>query len=217
MSIDVSRAARWAWPLVVVAAATAVLTFWLMTGPLARGGGSANSAYADASWGDYYDNIPAMAAASDAVVIGRVVAGRTSVNDQGITHTDFELQVQRTLKGAPTANSSIVVYQTGGPAVNGYITEIEDDPLFKKGAIYLLFLTYYAPKQQYSVIGGPDGRFVVDGGKIEALSRAYPGRHIVDTGISGLTIDQVVKALSQPIPPSPTPPSLPTGSPLRHG
>ena len=78
--------------------------------------------------------------------------------------TDFAFKIDRILKGK--AVEEVVVHQTG--AEDGKM-EISDDPLFKTGERYILFLHEYETGR-YSVAGGPDGRFKVVGDKIYSMN-----------------------------------------------
>lgn len=73
----------------------------------------------------------------------------------GTPYTLFSASIKRWFAGS--GDSEIIIKQTGDESV-----EVEDDPLLKPGETAVLFLRDYSPGH-YFIVGGPPGRFHVDG------------------------------------------------------
>ena len=123
----------------------------------------------DASWAEYYHSMSALKAHSDVAVEGTItkasVEPRASSTD--VPYTDFQFTVGSTLldprhkiAAATAAKPAVLtIHQTGG-TVDDTTFQVDDDPLFKVGQKYVLFLQEYSPGH-YKVAGGPTGRFTV--------------------------------------------------------
>ena len=64
--------------------------------------------------------------------------------------------------------STIVLHQEGG-VVNGTLYQADDDPLFQIGEQTIIFLRQYSPGH-FFVLGGPSGRFRVNGNSVTPIS-----------------------------------------------
>lgn len=157
--------------------------------------GSAGSL--EASWAYNFSSFEDLSAASSLVVIGRVgsspakvVAATDTVGSAGISlhFTDWPFVVSKVLKGP--AAPSVVVRQTGA-VLDGRRIEIRDDPLFESDREYLLFLSFDAETGTYAVVGGPQGRLEVRGGRVSSLSVVYPSRQISDLDVRGMALGDV--------------------------
>lgn len=119
----------------------------------------------DASWAQSFKDVSSLKRASDLVVSGQVSAKVGQATSDGIPFTDFAFTVQAVVYDPRwVAPHSVILHQTGG-AAGGQVLEIADDPLFVVGERAVLFLRQYAPGHYY-VIGGPNGRFEVNGTRI---------------------------------------------------
>jgi hypothetical protein len=142
-------------------------------------------------WVKSYDDIPSLAADADLIAVGHVTG--IAPNDYQPSHgggTILDVMLGRVLKGSAAEGDTIHVGNAGAIGPDWSFEKVINDPPFVKGIDYLLFLA--RPEEgAYYVIGGPDGRFVIEDGHIQALSIAYGDPNFEDTGESGLTLDEV--------------------------
>jgi hypothetical protein len=75
---------------------------------------------------------------SDDVVLARVIKQWSHYDDAGRIVTDFQMQVERTEKGAATPGSAVVVRKLGG-IVGERGLRIAGEPTFRDGELVLLF------------------------------------------------------------------------------
>ncbi|HWG25902.1 hypothetical protein [Actinospica sp.] len=125
----------------------------------------------DASWAHYYRSMADLKAHTDVAVEGTITKAtqEPGASTTSAPFTDFQFTVTADLydpghrAAASTSGTPVTlsIHQTGG-AVNGEVYQFDDDPLFKVGERYVLFLREYAPGH-YMVAGGPTGRFSVSG------------------------------------------------------
>lgn len=134
----------------------------------------------EASWAQSYASISGLARAADLVGVfrvDRVVQVRKEPG--GVELTDFEAALIQRIKGP--AQNPVIIRQTGGPDM-----AVADDPLMRPGDEYVLFLHRYAPGRYY-VLGGPQGRFALDGqGRVWSLDAIDPG--VRDALAAGLQV-----------------------------
>ena len=148
----------------------------------------------EASWGHFYNNFGEMYSDSfvDAVVLGeitRVVSVQTEPPPKAasgslhLAFTDFEFKIERTLKGKEAV--LIILHQTGAEGD----FEIQDDPLFKIGEKYILFLHKYE-EGKYFVTGGPQGRFKIIVDKVYSMNYILPPEsYVPSVGLDTNAID----------------------------
>jgi uncharacterized lipoprotein YehR (DUF1307 family) len=126
----------------------------------------------DASWSEGFQSLSDMRKASDLIVSGEVVGvdkvtkhvlGEPRWGTEYLFLTDYKFRVDRVIKGA--SESLIVIRQTGAEGKQ----EVTDDPLFRIGQQAVLFLRT-GDSGTYMVAGGPQGRFIVLGGKVYSLN-----------------------------------------------
>lgn len=104
--------------------------------------------------------LKALAAASDAVVIGQVVEQASQVTeDDHFLFTDYQLDLDQVLKESPTASlkvpGKITVTRIGGTVLlEGHVIRTINDnfPLFHKSCRYLLFLKYLPDSDSYQAL-----------------------------------------------------------------
>lgn len=123
----------------------------------------------DASWAEYYHSMSALKAHSDIAVEGTITKASLEplASSSAVPFTDFQFTVASTLfdprheiaAASASKPAVITIHQTGGTE-SGTTFEVDDDPLFKVGQKYVLFLQEYSPGH-YKVAGGPSGRFTV--------------------------------------------------------
>ena len=125
----------------------------------------------DASWTRLYHDVKSLKQNADIVVRGSIakVAGVTQPQ-KGPVMTDFTFTVSHIVwdPHQQVKGTSIIIHQTGG-VVGNTRYQISDDPLFQVGEQAVLFLHQYSPGHYY-VIGGPSGRFAVQGGTVRPIN-----------------------------------------------
>jgi hypothetical protein len=154
----------------------------------------------DASWAVSFDNVQDLSKSADLIVIGSVESSRSSqdtfAGGASLIFTDFDFSASEVIKSQKD-QISIVIHQTGGKAA-GKVQELGDDPLFQSGVKYLLFLKYDPASRQYAVLGGPDGRFIVENDSVFSLSAKYPNREIDDLGIVNQPVAAIKASIATP-------------------
>ena len=148
-----------------------------------------------------YTSLDALMRASDLIVVGKV----TNANSEIETHpadpraqlvtTYFTIEIESHLYGDQSAET-LGIRQMGGSA-RDVRQELEGDPLFEVGDTYLLFMRRDPESPRFVVLGGADGRFVVNGDRALALSEVYPDRDIKDSGLGSLNLPDVERAISR--------------------
>lgn len=148
---------------------------------------ASSSILMDARWAKHYETLDELLTEADLVVRGRVDAAfreflePTALKSE-LPVTDFTFRIDEVLAGERPER--LVIRQTGGMTSRGKV-EVRDDRLMRPGEEYVLFLVT-PDRQTYVVIGGPQGRFIVDQGAISSLSAR--DRSIVDLGIRDLPL-----------------------------
>lgn len=83
-------------------------------------------------------------------------------------YTDFNFRIDTLLRGEKDTKS-ISLRQTGAPDK----FELSEDPLFKSGETYILFLHEYSEGKAF-VVGGPAGRFRIIDGNVYSMNYLLP-------------------------------------------
>lgn len=83
-------------------------------------------------------------------------------------YTRFNIKVKDVLKGNHTEDT-IIVTQRGGTYKEATF-RVKDDPLMKKGDEVILYLSYSPLTESYMIIGGPQGRYQIQDGKLYHIS-----------------------------------------------
>jgi hypothetical protein len=125
----------------------------------------------DASWAENYDSIASLKGGSHIVVVGIVNKQIKAYKDShGLPFSDFSVDIQQVVANPAklTVGSDVIVHQTGG-VVDNQLYQIDDDPLLNPGEHVVLFLHQYEPGQ-FRIVGGPQGRFVVESGQARPIS-----------------------------------------------
>lgn len=188
-----------------------------------------------ASWTSNAMAVDELVLESDLVVRGRVsqapitrvIRHELSVFDENnkvvgstvseMLFSDTVFEIIKTYYGKPQSN--ITVMQTGGydPAVSGSVEEMVDDPLYKVGEEYILFLVdisgdkVQAPNRELYRIVNPFGRYSVDGQKVYSYGQ-YTG---IDTFSATLIINELEAQIKQAVSLLPTPIELSTETPTQ--
>ena len=144
------------------------------------------------SWANHYHDIGDLCTEANLIAIGEIKNVINETEDKVaearwdpvvVYFTDFTFQVDKVLKGDEV--KEIILHQTG---VSGK-QEIKDDPLFKPGEEYILFLQEYETGK-YFVLGGPQGRFKIINDKIFSMNRILPDKVLLDSGLDTDNIDK---------------------------
>ncbi len=142
-------------------------------------------------WAIYYQNIAELYQGADLIAYGKidrvieVQAQTISHTDRGDNihyNTDFSFDISRVLKGDETGEA--VIHQLGAAGK----MPVMDDPLFEPGEKYILFLRK-TESGICVVLGGPQGRFKVDDGKVYSMDNAYTDKIMISPDFSYNGID----------------------------
>jgi hypothetical protein len=157
---------------------TLVLTSYVLWGIVFLSGCSSGSSYEqtpttvtlDTSWTRLYHDIKSLKHDSDVVISGTVTGIAKTDTSQSPVMTDYNFQIHQILwdPHKRIQGTGLIVRQTGGVA-NGTRYVVEDDPLFQIGQQAVLFLHEFN-SGYYFVLGGPSGRFLVQGGIVKTVN-----------------------------------------------
>lgn len=125
--------------------------------------------YISASWSKGYANLEELTQDSDLIAIISVKGIAEERLNKDLPSTIFTARVEKAISQSKT-EKEILIYMTGGPK-DGKQVQIIDDPLMKAGETYLVFCQKNADGT-YTVLGGPQGRFVYKDGTITSLHLA---------------------------------------------
>ena len=154
------------------------------------------------SWADGAPDMQGLFTTADAVVVGKIgkvidetneLLGESRFGKNYMYYTDFEFIIEANLK-AEVKNNSIIIHQIGKAGTQ----ELEDDPLFQSGDSYVLFLREYKPGN-YTVLGGPQGKFKIVNDKIYSLNYIYSGNNIqlpAATQVNGVSKTEFLQPLT---------------------
>ncbi len=125
-----------------------------------------------ASWSYAYSDVQELADKSDLIIKGKVISSVTLENEfsnNDLIFTSHTVEVIEVVKGY-VETKNIEIYQTGGETKNVF-SSVVDDPLFKEGDIMVLFLRKSdTVVNRYIVLGGPQGRFMVNDDAVYSMS-----------------------------------------------
>jgi hypothetical protein len=127
-----------------------------------------------ASWAQWYRDTQSLKRAADVIAVGTFKDNGMTTESQkepGIIVSDFTFTVATIVAdpGHRVQGATLAVRQTGGVVgTTRYV--LEDDPLFQPNERAILFLHEYAPGHYY-VVGGPSGRFAVQGGIVRPIAQ----------------------------------------------
>ena len=148
----------------------------------------------NASWTYHYGSIKELCEADSLDLIARVKIGDGRQEDKnGFMMTVFTAKVEELIYGS--CEDSVEIIMTGGVDHDAEIIyEISDDPLMQKGDEYIIF----ARKNEsgtYTVLGGPQGRFVIDGGNVYPLYEWSDRFDAERSHIAGKSIENFVEEI----------------------
>ena len=119
------------------------------------------------SWTYNYKDVQELAANSDLIAYVSITA-MESYTENGVVKTKYQAKVLDEIYGEKARAVEIIM--TGG-IVDQTIHEVEDDPLMDAKEAFLIF----ARKNEsgtYTILSGPQGRFVVTDNKVYSLNVA---------------------------------------------
>jgi len=162
------------------------------------------SGSSSASWESQARTVAEVAQESDLIIDGRVIQEpvtrmvnfESPIVDEsgtptGTTHTttiafaDTLFEVVKSYKGNPP--TQLLVMQTGGKLPSGETAQFSDDPLYRVGEEYVLFLVdisgdkIHAPDRELYRIVSPAGRFLIDGNTVTTFAEEYMNQQLPKT------------------------------------
>jgi hypothetical protein len=159
-------------------------------------------------------DLPALAEKSDRVVTARVVALGTSFDDvpPGVTvakdlpankvgipmnlSTPITFEVEQTISPDSTSGGTITIVAPGG-SNEKFQRVVDTNPLPIVGERYLMFLRLGKdPRYQYSIVGGPQGRYILREGNVVGDKDAT-GEVGVSASLIGRPLDVVAAEVRQ--------------------
>lgn len=139
-----------------------------------------NKVYMQASWIYAYKGVKELCGTNDLDLIARVkISGSKQENRNGFLMTVFTANVEELIYG--NAENTVDVIMAGGvDHESKTIFEVSDDPLMQKDDEFIIF----ARKNEsgtYTVLGGPQGRFVIDKDNVFPLVDYYSQSNMTKT------------------------------------
>ena len=130
-----------------------------------------------------FDNITQMYQRSELVIHGIVESSVVNAKFRSDVKTRHTIDIIEVLKGNHTSNT-ISVTQDGG-VFEGETIRVKDEPQMKVGEELVLYLSYNPSWESYQIIGGPQGRYQIQNGKIyhiteydESIQFVTPWLHV---------------------------------------
>lgn len=146
-------------------------------------------------WSDYPD-LESLTKEADYVIVGKLqnmIGTRDHPNAGHIQLTDFDVTVERTMKGKLQVGDTIKVSQFGGPAP---YARAEGDPIMKAGEEYVMFLVYDPTLEAHGYLGGPQGKFLVEESKVYSMDNVDPEADFVQIRVKDKPIDDFSSDIS---------------------
>ena len=119
----------------------------------------AETQFMTASWAYSYANMEEISQDSDIIALVRVNGGKDSYEISGIPFVEFHVEVITPIYGADLGDRLSIFMADG----------VADDPLLKEEEELLIFARQNE-NGTVSILGGPQGRFVYDNGKLNAMA-----------------------------------------------
>jgi hypothetical protein len=153
------------------------------------------------SWASYYANMEELSREADLIAYGEIdrvievqeqIVGHNPKGDMIHYYTNFNFKISQVLKGDGIEEAVIHQMGAAGKMV------VPDDPMFKKGEEYVLFL-HKTETGIYFVLGGPQGRFMVDGGKVFSMDNIIGDKVFLsdDLSYNGIELDDFMGDISK--------------------
>lgn len=144
-----------------------------------------------------YPDLKSLTKQANYVILGKLenmTGTRGHPNAQGTPITDFDVTVERSMKGKLNVGDTIRVSQFGGPSP--YAVS-EGDPIMKAGEEYVMFLVYDPTLEAYGYLGGPQGKFLVKESKVYSMDNVDPGADFVQIKVKDKPIEDFSADISQ--------------------
>jgi hypothetical protein len=120
------------------------------------------------SYAESFASLDAMSKSADIIVHGTITATAPGEPLGDIVTSTYTFKVDNWIKGTPTSNNEVTVFQTGG--IKGDTTYVtEDDPLMHVGEEAVLYLDEGDPGI-FHTVAGPTGRLEVTDGQVKKLA-----------------------------------------------
>lgn len=146
----------------------------------------------EASWIGY-SNLNDLTLNATDIIRGKVSSIRDSTVISGLPLTHFEVTVEQVLKGEIHPGDKIIIRQVGGTETN---VKIDSEVLMKPGETYVLFLEYVQDENLYGILGGPQGRFLIQDQTINSMDNVDPRTAWVQIKVKNETIDEFINKIS---------------------
>lgn len=154
------------------------------------------------SWVHLYTSLSAEAQASPLILEGRVVAVTRTWTYRQVGFTQFSVLPITVLKGQ-VQSPSVLVDQTSvvlpqGSSSAQLVRPATDNPLMQVGDTYIFFLTPSGLGDgAYFPVAGPQGRYVVQNGRIYSLDHIAPAAIGETIQVDGVTPQAFEHSLGQ--------------------
>ena len=156
----------------------------------------------DADWVNLYPNFKELADSSDLIIRGVVlnsISYKLELSEPVSTPlllTNYTIKIEEIIKGYEDSET-INVRMTGG-RLDGKVISIRGCPPMKEGETVILFLKRFT-KDNYYIIGGPQGRFIIKGGKVYSLGEIYPSakKYTSHLKTNGIPIREFIESIEQ--------------------
>jgi len=156
----------------------------------------------DADWVNLYPNFKELADSSDLIIRGVVLDSisykleLSEPTSAPLLLTNYTIKIEEIIKGYE--DSEIINVRMTGGRLDGKVISVRGCPLMKKGETVILFLKRFA-KDNYYVIGGPQGRFIIKGGKVYSLGEIYPSakKYTSHLKTNGIPIREFIESIEQ--------------------
>lgn len=122
--------------------------------------------FIETSWAHSYENVQELTKHSDVIAVVNVLGVDKTYEISGIPMTDYKVEVIIPVYGLEKSEQ-FLISQTGG-ILEKQIVEVSDDPLMDIGSEYFIF-GRYNDVGTITLLGGPQGRFIHNNGKITNL------------------------------------------------
>ncbi len=187
-------------PLVILIAALfgiVVCGYALANQPIAKssaeisGIGEKQTITLHALW-ENYPTIRDLAGNSTDIVVGQVTDIKRIDDKSQIPTTDYNFRVDSVLKGNANQGETITIRQTGAEGAE-IIIELDDDPLLKAGESFVGFLSYSKDFDVYPIVGGPQGRYLLQDDTVNSLDTVNPQAEYIAVKVHDKNLGQFLQ------------------------
>ena len=138
-----------------------------------------------------FTTLEEIVANADAIIIAdvdRCIKVHSHPKSKEIRLTDFEVTAEKTIRGdIPAGKTLTVQLVTSG---------LGSDRLMNSGERYVFFLTYNQVTSSHVLVGGPQGRFLIeDGERVYSLDAIYPDMGFISVKENGKALDDFLSGI----------------------